>query len=117
MEKRMSVSYDEEEDILSLLNTENVNESVQIGDIIIDLDTQFKIVGIEIFNATKFFKSANISKEFLSDIKEARLRVHYGNNWASMIIILHSGTTEQPIEKEVTIPIIETQKTAMPVTA
>lgn len=117
MEKRTSVSYDEEEDILSLLNTENVNESLQIGDIVIDLDTQFRIVGIEIFNATKFFKSANVSKEFLSDIKKARLRVHYGNNWASMIIILHSGTTEQPIEKEVMIPAIGTQNTAIPAVA
>ena len=117
MEKRASVSYDKEEDILGLLNTENVNESVRIGDIIIDLDTQFKIVGIEIFNATKFFKSANVSSEFLSNIKEARLRVHTGNNWASMVIILHSAITERPIEKEVTIPAIETQKSATPVVA
>lgn len=116
MEKRTSVSYDKEEDILSLLNSENVNESVRIGDIVIDLDTQLRIVGIEIFNATDFFRSFNVSREALSDIKEATLRVHSSNNWSSMIVILHSEVTGQPIEKEITIPAIAAQN-AEPLTA
>lgn len=45
---RIKVGYDREENILKLAKAENVKESVRIDNVILDLDNDYRIVGVEI---------------------------------------------------------------------
>ena len=64
--------YDEDNDILSIYNSpRKVEESLEVSEnIIIDLNEDIQINGIEIIDASEFFGSFNleINKDFLSNL-------------------------------------------------
>lgn len=113
MEKKTQVSYDLEEDILSLVRSKSIRDSIRINDVILDLNNDSNIVGIEIFNARRFFKSVDASKHFLSNITKGTLRIYQDRNWVSVVIVLHSRISEKPLEKELSIPSFEKQNVAV----
>lgn len=66
-------SYDIEVDIFAAMPVKReYNSSVQVGDIIFDLDSEGKINGIEILNASRMF---NTPKVFLKNIVSCRLKI------------------------------------------
>lgn len=109
MEKKASMNYDEEEDILSIVRSDSVNNSARIGDVILDFDSDMRIVGIEIFNAVEFFQAFELSKDDLKSIKDAKMSVHYSLDWAIIKISLKIESRDTPIVKDFTIPSLEGQ--------
>ena len=65
------IKYDYNEDILYILKREkSIVYSIDIMDFIIDLDSNNKVVGLEILNASK---NLNISKNQLKEVKEGNI--------------------------------------------
>ncbi len=110
MEKKALVNYDGEEDILSIVKSDSINNSARIGDVILDFDIDMRIVGVELMNAGEFFEAFELSKEDFKNIKEARLSVHYSLDWAIVKIILFLNNRSVPIVKDFSIPSLDAQK-------
>ncbi len=68
------IIYDEEDDILFVSKGKKVESSIDIGDFIIDIDTEGFISGIEILDASR---NLNIPESKLARIEKASLRVTY----------------------------------------
>ncbi len=104
MEKKAHIDYDSEEDILSIIKAESASRSARIGDVILDFDSNMRIVGVEIMNATEFFEAFELSGDDLKAIEEAKLAVHYSADWAIIKITLKLKTRDAPVVKDFTIP-------------
>ncbi|MFA7708174.1 MAG: DUF2283 domain-containing protein [Candidatus Pacearchaeota archaeon] len=91
MGKNFKVTYEEIEDILYLGKEEKVKFSLDLalpsGDIVVDIGSDGKIAGLEVFNATEFFSM--LSKE-LQNIKDAEIKVIYSPSYTSMSINLET---------------------------
>jgi len=92
------ISYDEEEDILSLSKSRKVKASIDIGDFVIDIDHKGFVTGIEILNASENLK---LSEEQLKDIQKASMAITYKPNYVyiSLVMIFKDK------EKDLTIPL------------
>tara|TARA_Y100000310_G_C20278281_1_gene621347 strand:- start:43 stop:405 length:363 start_codon:yes stop_codon:yes gene_type:complete len=99
--KTFKVSYDKESDIIAFYNMgNNVSESIEISEgVILDIDKEGKILALELFDALDFFSSMNseITKEFLSNIKSAELRINKFKE--NSFISIHFENNEQKIKE------------------
>ncbi len=100
MEKRIEFNfeYDKEGDVLSIFDyNKPLNETIEFNEYInVDLGKSGEIVGLEIFDASKFFKVLNetINQEFLTNLKKIELvQADYRNN-IFIAVILHSFEKE-----------------------
>ena len=70
------VSYDKENDILAVnkvfSHDEKFKGNIDVGDLILDVSTKGKIRGIEILNATDFFKEFKIGKDILENVLDVQ---------------------------------------------
>jgi uncharacterized protein YuzE len=108
--------YDEEHDVLHIRNVdEEVEESVEFSEeIILDLNKERKVVGIEIFYVSELFSAFNkeIDKKFLSNLGEAKLEYKDFRNMWFIVLVLKSGSKQisqalPPLRKsEYTSPLI-----------
>ena len=88
--------YDEEHDVLAIYKSDRkVEESVEISEnVIIDLDKNEQINGIEIMDASEFLGVFNpeIDKKFLSGIEHARMEYKsFRNQWIILIALKSKG--------------------------
>jgi len=88
--------YDDENDILVIHESnEDVKESLEVSEgIVLDLDRDDRVVGIEIMDASEFFCSFNpeISKKFLSELDSARIEYKsFRNQWMLLVILGSNG--------------------------
>mgnify|MGYP001562415531 FL=1 len=84
--------YDEEYDILAIRNDEqDVEESLEVSeDIVLDLNKEGNVIGIEIFYASEFFGAFNkqVDKEFLDNLKEAEIEYkEFRNQWFVVVVL------------------------------
>lgn len=71
-----SWDYSERSDILNVrVKGRKTKESAELGDFTVDFGEDGSIVGIEILNASEFFRLVNIPKEALARIKAAEILV------------------------------------------
>ena len=108
--------YDSEHDIFYIRNAERkVKESVEFSeDIILDLDEDDNVIGVEIFYASEFFNTFNkeINREFLMRLKEATLDYKEFRNMWFIVLILKTESKQifQPLpplrKSEYTSPLI-----------
>lgn len=95
---KYNFEYDAESDVLSIYNYEKSRpeESVEINEyIVMDIDKNNKIIGLEIFDASAFFGAFNkeVDKKFLSNLKEIMIeQKEMRNNWF-LVIALKSGNS------------------------
>ena len=92
--QKMKFSYDSKMDDLFIFDTSSKSKgSIEIGDLILDLDKNKKIVGVEIINATKFLKNLDvkITKAFLEGLKNAKFDLAKQKNWTFLKINLTSA--------------------------
>jgi len=81
-------NYRFEDDILFIRPlSRDYSSSVQLENFILDLDAEGKIVGIELFNASKLF---NIPKAFLKNILKGNVQIVVDNNILRIEIKLES---------------------------
>ena len=98
MEGLFSVDYDSNEDTLFIYSKKGkTKESIEVSeDIIIDLDKEGDLVGVEVFDAFKLLKTLNkdITKEMLSSLKEAKLNlIKYKGYIIIEVIFAYKGIT------------------------
>jgi len=98
MEGLFSVDYDSNEDTLFIYSKKGkTKESIEVSeDIIIDLDKEGDLVGVEVFDAFKFLKTLNknVTQEMLSSLKEARLNlIKYKGYIIIEVIFAYKGMT------------------------
>ena len=109
-------NYDREYDVLYISNAEQeVEESIEVSeDIVLDLNKEDNVIGIEIFYASEFFGAFNnqVNKEFLKSLEEARLEYkEFRNQWFIVVILKNKNATiYQPMpplrRSEYTSPLI-----------
>jgi len=79
--KKPVVDYDTTSDSLSLYFSDGKEaESIEIGDVIIDLNSYQEIIGIEILNACAMLKSLtgqSIEPSDLENVRDAQLLTHH----------------------------------------
>jgi uncharacterized protein YuzE len=99
-------SYEPRYDILAVHNGfvpgEKFETNAVIGDIVLDISTKGKIVGVEILNATSFLKEF-VSEGFLGDLYDADLDVSQGENSVTLSLILK--TKEQQVPAKIAVPL------------
>jgi len=92
--KEHRFSYDSEDDVLYIQNDlKKVEESVEFSeDIVLDLDKNGFVIGVEIFYASEFLNLFNkeIDKEFLGNLKEAHIEYKDFRNMWFVVLILQS---------------------------
>ncbi|MBN2127086.1 MAG: DUF2283 domain-containing protein, partial [Candidatus Diapherotrites archaeon] len=65
--------YDFQEDLLYLYNKSKKSKgSIELGELIIDLEKKGEIVGLEIFNASKYLSNLTNKKITKSDLKKIK---------------------------------------------
>lgn len=89
-------NYDEENDILVIHSSpRKVKESLEVSEnIVVDLDKDERINGIEIFDASEFFSSFNpeINKRVLSELDHARIEYRsFRNQWIVLVVMESKG--------------------------
>jgi len=70
------VSYDKENDILFMhkgfSNDDGFKGNLNIGDLVLDISKKGKVRGVEIFNASTFFKEFKIGPSVIENIEDAK---------------------------------------------
>ena len=112
--------YDDEDDVLYIRNSgREVEESVEFSeDIVLDLDKEGRVIGVEIFYASEFLNLFNreIDKDFLMNLKEARIEYKDFRNMWFIVLVLRSdkGEISQPLpplkKSEYVSPLIASQQ-------
>ncbi len=90
--KEYRFDYDTEDDVLYIQNAvKEVEESVEFSeDIVLDLDKNGNVIGIEIFYASEFLNLFNkeIDKEFLENLKDVDIEYKdFRNIWFIVIVL------------------------------
>ena len=97
MSSKFRVDYDFEEDLLYLYNEDKKSKgSIEFGELIVDLQKRGEIVGLEIFEASKYLSeltNKKISKEGLKKIEKAAFSFSTKKGTTIIKIML-------PLEKE-----------------
>ena len=95
-----TISYDEDNDILSIHKGFSADEkfkgNVDVGELILDVSTQGRIRGIEVINATEFLKEFKIDKTILENISDANFSASIKPNRIVIGIVIKSKNIEIP---------------------
>ena len=83
--------YDKEDDVLSIYTDIAPKETIEFSEFLnIDIDKDKKVVGLEIFGASEFFKirTNKIDESFLEGIKEISVKYNeWRNSWFIDLIL------------------------------
>jgi|SRR3989344_2577491 len=94
--KEYRFNYDAVSDVLYIQNSlKKVGESIEFSeDIVLDLDKDGIVIGVEIFYASEFLSLFNkeIDKEFLKNLKEANIEYKDFRNMWFIVLLLQSGS-------------------------
>ncbi len=100
MAKEAKIDYDKENDILYVHTGQNVSDSVDFDNFVIDYSREGMIVGVEIMRASEFIEKFGLSKEFLIKAEKASLSVIQGREYALIKITVFAVGKM----KEITVP-------------
>lgn len=92
------IDYDEEYDIFWINNGQKVKASIDVGDFILDVNSNNFICGLEIMDASE---NLGISKENLKSIKSINLSVNYKTDYVYLLLMMSFKRED----KEVNVPI------------
>lgn len=109
MAKEAKVDYDQENDILWARTDDRIKDSLEIDNFVIDFSAGNKIVGVEIYQASKMVQNLTgirIRKGDLSKIKTAILTFHQSKElfYVVVMIALPSSKGGRPIPIQVPVP-------------
>jgi len=101
------VSYDRENDILAVHKGFSVEEkfkgNIDIGDVVLDISTQGRVVGIELINASTFLADFGIKKKMLESMKDASFTASVKPK--SILISLAIKALGQEIPAKIAVPL------------
>ena len=97
LEKDGSFDYDYRNDILFFkVNEREYSHSFELGDYVVDIDTEGYIVGIQIFNASNYF---NMTKDSLRSVQNWKLEASVKNSVVEVRLVFNSIVRNQIVEK------------------
>ena len=97
--KKFSIDYDEENDSLFAYSSDSKSHgAVEAGNFVFDLDDKGNLVGLEVLDASEFFKMLFSKVIKISSIREFRADVVNFRNTTN--IIKFSITTDSGIERD-----------------
>lgn len=103
------ISYDRENDILAIhkgfSSDEKFKGNIDAGDLVLDVSTKGRIRGIEVINATKFFKEFKVEKKMLENLTDAQIDVTMKPNCILLGIVLKAKNIEQSIPAKIAVPL------------
>ena len=94
MSKRYKFDYDYDNDSLFIYNPNSKSKSsVEIDNLILDYNSNKEISGVELLNASQFFKEISIegqplSKEMLAEVRDCQLEITPKNNFVVLKFLL-----------------------------
>jgi hypothetical protein len=95
-----TISYDQTNDILAIHEgfspDERFKGNIDAGDLILDISTRGRVRGIEVMNATRFFKDFNVGEETLRNLTDARLDAVSTQHGYTLGIVLKAKGKEIP---------------------
>ena len=103
------ISYDNENDILSIhkgfSNDEKFKGNIDAGELILDVSTRGRIRGIEVMNATDFFKEFNIGKKVLENIIDVQFNAVIKPSSIILGIIIKARNVKHDIPAKIAVPL------------
>lgn len=103
------IGYDEENDILSIhkgfSSDERFKGNIDVGELVLDVSTKGRIRGIEIINATRFFKEFSIEKKTLKSLIDAQFNATVGPNSIMVGIVFKAKNVKHEITAKVAVPL------------
>jgi uncharacterized protein YuzE len=94
------MDYSAEYDILTIHNgfgpDERFETNIEVGDLILDVSTKGRIVGIEIMNATEFLSDFKVSGHMLEHLADATLTATHRRNAVMLGLVLKAEEIEIP---------------------
>ncbi len=87
----IKIHYDDEDDIFTIYDSEHKPfETIEFSEFLnIDIDSNKRIVGLEVFYANEFFSALNnlITKHLLESIEKVSVECkNYRNNWFIVLV-------------------------------
>lgn len=99
---QVDFNYDKENDILSVHkgfdSDEKFDGNIDAGDVILDISSTGRVIGIEILNASSFFKEYNIALQVLSGVD---FEASSPGNIINMVL----RTREKQVPAKIAVPI------------
>lgn len=107
--KYAKVDYDNENDSLFVYTDKKANDSVELGNYVIDFDREDKVSGVEIFDISKMLNLSGHSFD-LENIKEAKLSASLEKNCIYLLILLKILINNKIVEKELYLSVPRVSK-------
>ena len=102
-----TLSYDKEHDILALhkgfAKEESFKTNIDAGDLVLDVSTKGRVRGLEVMNASLFFKEFGITKRLLRSLTDADFSVRTRQNGVMLGLLLK--TEEQEVPAKISVPM------------
>lgn len=103
------IAYDKEQDILTIhkgfSRDERFKGNIDVGDIVLDISTKGRIRGIEIMDASHFFKDFRIPKTALKELVDAQFQAQLKPNAIMIGFFLKSKSFEMESPAKVRVPL------------
>ena len=103
------VSYDKENDILFVHKGFSPNEkfkgNIDAGELILDVSTNERIRGIEILNASKFFKEFDVDRHVLENLIDAKFDVVTKPNAIMVNIAFTAKNIKEELPAKIAVPL------------
>lgn len=103
------VYYDKENDILAIhkgfSSDEKFKGNIDAGQLILDVSTKGRIVGIEIMHTTEFFALFTIGKDILENLEDAKFTVAINPNGIMLGISFKVKNREEEIPAKIAVPL------------
>lgn len=103
------VSYDENNDILVIhkgfSSDEKFKGNIDMGELILDVSTAGRIRGIEVINASEFFKDFNVDKKNLQEIVDANFNASVKSSRILIGIFIKVKNVKQEIAAKIAVPL------------
>ncbi|HLD83889.1 MAG TPA: DUF2283 domain-containing protein [archaeon] len=107
MKKR--TDYDKENDTLFLHkgfeDGEKFKANIDLGELILDVSTKERVVGIQIFSASYFFKEFDIEKSILENISDATFKVRMTPHGVIIGFVIKATTIKNEIPAKIVVPL------------
>ncbi len=109
MARKAKVDYDRENDILYVYSGEKVKDSLEIDNFVVDFSHNNKVVGIEIFDASKILSKlvlVKINKDILSKVNDATISFYHSRDIFFVVIglVLIIGKKRKKIPIQIPTP-------------
>ncbi len=108
-QKKMTVFYDSEEDILSLHKgfspDEKFKGNIDAGDLILDISTKGRVKGVEIMHATRFLKEFSLGEKELQNLETAEFQAVMKPQGTIISLSFKVKHKEKKLPAKIAIPV------------